>query len=392
MSAPSYQPLSNEDEGVQLSPVAQQPNMVYGQHLAQEQPIAAIPIQQQQQQQVHVPIQQAPVLALPVAAAPVAGQVNAGGSAEELDLLLSQRYVVFSTKNYYSQAYNFFKHNAWSLVFATLIVGAFSLAATIIVSVVFKKTHPRSWHGEGDEDDEPERPTFAGSVALWVVEWLTRVFLSGPISAGFLFTVFEALRLNRYVLIKDMFACYKRPYFPRLVLFLTVHFLLLRVGFALFIIPGLVFAFFSLFAMPMHQEYSLRSFQAIRFSFKLVCKYPSLLGFFFLSGLLQIVGVLCCFIGVFVTIPVALVAFCFAYHHLVGIKGVAPMVLDPAAPLLQAQAQVVPVVAIPVAHAANPAPAHLYPAQAAGFPAAQAQAVPVARPVAGPMSAPGNYI
>jgi len=179
------------------------------------------------------------------------------------------------------------------------------------------------------------------------------MFVSAPVMIGFYAAIFEAMRTNspcKYRTLLTGYACAK-CYFLRVACLSLVMGLLIRVGFMLFIIPGVYFSIVTGFVFPLHvdnRHMKLRSWQAIGLSIRTLSRYCcNWFGFVLLCLLINLLGALCLLVGLFVTIPVTVAAHAYCYHHLIGVNGMAVIVPRDAAvaaghPLLQ-QVQIVPV-------------------------------------------------
>lgn len=100
--------------------------------------------------------------------------------------------------------------------------------------------------------------------------------------------------------------------------------LLVMIGLVLCVIPGLVVATLTAFAMYFVVDKDQGPMEAITSSSRLVRdNLGDTIVLFLLSVLVVILGVICCLIGVFAAIPVAMLAWAYAYRTLLG-EPVAP--------------------------------------------------------------------
>lgn len=91
------------------------------------------------------------------------------------------------------------------------------------------------------------------------------------------------------------------------------------VGLALCVLPGIVFMFFSWFAMFFVVDTNQGAVDSIVSSFKLVTEnIGNSLLLALLSFLVMVAGILACCVGIFVTIPVATIASAYAFRKFQG--------------------------------------------------------------------------
>jgi len=157
----------------------------------------------------------------------------------------------------------------------------------------------------------------------FVGKLLGHVFLIYPMIASVFLGIFTALRTNYLMKFNDFFLAFKRPYFPRLICWGILMYCLKTGLYKLFFLPGLWFCTTTIFALPLYLEHGhLRSCKSIIYSIKLVHHhFCQILGMLVMLALLQVVGFLCLGVGLFVTMPVALVTISLAYQQIVGING-----------------------------------------------------------------------
>jgi len=157
--------------------------------------------------------------------------------------------------------------------------------------------------------------------------FLVGILIAMPALAGIFAAVFNAMRTNAPIRYKDFFSGFCCRYYCRLIpLSLTLK--LLTGILSILIIPGLWFAFVTIFAVPLHREHKfLGTCRSICVSIKIVHRYfCRMLLFLILNGLLQVLGLFLFGVGLLVTIPLSLVALCYCYNDLIGVNGM-PMIL-----------------------------------------------------------------
>ena len=95
--------------------------------------------------------------------------------------------------------------------------------------------------------------------------------------------------------------------------------ILTGVGTLLFIIPGIIIAFLSYFAMPFVVDRKVSAIDGIKASWSLISKNvgPLLLLALAVIGI-NLVGAILLLVGLLVTLPVSVIAATYAYRHLSG--------------------------------------------------------------------------
>jgi uncharacterized membrane protein len=145
--------------------------------------------------------------------------------------------------------------------------------------------------------------------------------------AGFYTALFNAMRSNAYMVWADFFSVYRDcAYFGKLACLAALHTLLSALLFLL-LIPGILFVIFTSIAIPLHKEQGLDAKGAITTSYAIIRRYCcSVFGFLICAALINFVGAICLGVGLFVTIPVTLLASSYMYHHLAVVNGVTILV------------------------------------------------------------------
>lgn len=97
----------------------------------------------------------------------------------------------------------------------------------------------------------------------------------------------------------------------------VLYLLIVLVGFIFLIVPGIIFGlkyqFFTYFIL----EKGAGPIEAIRRSSQITKgALPELLVFGILTSLINLLGVMCCFVGIFATVPVTMVAYARVYRDL----------------------------------------------------------------------------
>jgi len=247
-------------------------------------------------------------------------------TAEEFFQTILNRRVEFNISKYVQEAWTFTKYNlchfvgialVYSIVTAGLWVAwNFAVFGDFDMDVYVNETknirYEMDWNWT----------TILISLAFGVGSYL---FFYIPMFASLYKAVFNAMRNNSKIKFGDFFSCFQCPYWWRLMLVSTVLFVVREIGFWLFVVPGVYVSIATVFSIPMHGEHTFMGVvNSIKYSVKVVNRYFfSILAFILCLGFLQVLGVLCFGVGVLVTLPVAFVATCYCYHHLIGVNGVA---------------------------------------------------------------------
>ena len=123
----------------------------------------------------------------------------------------------------------------------------------------------------------------------------------------------------------DAFAPFSVAFIQALVAGLIIS-LLVSFGIMLCVIPGLVFAALWTFTWPLLMDKRLDFWPAMEVSRRVL--WPNvwgILGLLVVGILLVILGVVCCYVGAFVALPVFMAAQAYAYEDFFGRKTVAPL-------------------------------------------------------------------
>jgi uncharacterized membrane protein len=169
------------------------------------------------------------------------------------------------------------------------------------------------------------------------------VTLVTPCLSSWYSAVFNAMRTNSHIKFRDFFSAFSSSYYFRLAglsLVLNLFHVLFSI-LAILVVPVVWFTVVTVFTVPLHLEHGLSICKSLRFGAKVAHRhFCSLFGFLICLVLLQFVGLFCFFVGLLVTLPLAHISICYAYHHLIGVNGVTIYV-----PQTMGQVAVQPVVA-----------------------------------------------
>ncbi|SRR5260221_1553901 len=101
----------------------------------------------------------------------------------------------------------------------------------------------------------------------------------------------------------------------QLVLLSVVQMVLVLIGYALCLIPGIYLAVAWYFAIPLIIDKQMGFWEAMELSRKMVSKHWFLIfGFLIVYGLLVLAGLIACCVGIFVTMPIGFAALMYAYE------------------------------------------------------------------------------
>jgi hypothetical protein len=256
--------------------------------------------------------------------------------AELLERTLSSNAIDFQTSRYLHEAWQFLKPNLCVLVMAELLWGVILFGLFLLTMVTINHLFPLQHYS--DDDGNPHgrthmvRMSWSRLIFALVLMLANIVLVVTPCIASWFIAIFNAMRTNTHVKFADFFAAFSCNYYCSLVgLGFVMAFFRQALSF-LFYLPGIWFAVVTVFAIPLHHEHrSLGIWKSMKFSANVVHRhFCCMLGFMLALALLQFAGLLCFGVGVLITIPLAHIALCYAYHYLIGVNGVAVYVPVPA--------------------------------------------------------------
>lgn len=153
---------------------------------------------------------------------------------------------------------------------------------------------------------------------------LTNVpFLYGVAYAGMFWFFLRCIR-GEPAKFEDLFAPFSVAFLQTFLAGLVAS-LLASLGFMLCIIPGLVLMALWTFTWPLLMDKRLEFWPAMEVSRKVL--WPNIWGVLWLwvlSFLIMCLGLLCCYVGVFVAFPLVIAAQAYAYEDFFGRKAGAP--------------------------------------------------------------------
>jgi serine/threonine protein kinase/capsular polysaccharide biosynthesis protein len=146
------------------------------------------------------------------------------------------------------------------------------------------------------------------------------VLLSGPLMGGLYLCFLKRLRGEK-IRVETAFSGF-RASLLQLFLASFVTEVLTVLGSLCLILPGIYLVVAWLFTLPLVIDKRLEFWPAMRLSRKVISKHWwKFLGFLLVLGLLNLAGLMACFVGVFVTLPVSFAALMFAYEDIFNPSG-----------------------------------------------------------------------
>ena len=176
---------------------------------------------------------------------------------------------------------------------------------------------PGRWIGEGWQLVKADIGMYILlALVLTVLSSMVPVIIQGPLIAGFHIFCMKKI-LNRRAEFADLFKGFNF-FVPTLVASLVIS-LFAFAGTLLCIIPGLVIAAMYNFTYLFIVDKRMDFWPAMQASHAVVKNdYFGFTMFLLLMILVDILGVLCCLVGIFVALPVTIAAITVAYKELVG--------------------------------------------------------------------------
>jgi serine/threonine protein kinase len=141
------------------------------------------------------------------------------------------------------------------------------------------------------------------------------VLLMGPFMGG-LFSLFLKRLRNQPATIESAFAGFKKP-FLQLLLAGLVSSVLTGLGFVFLVLPGIYLLVAWFLTLPLVIDQVLDFWPAMELSRKIVTKHWwQFLAFLLTMVLVNLLGLLCCGVGLFVSVPVSIGALMYAYEDI----------------------------------------------------------------------------
>ena len=179
------------------------------------------------------------------------------------------------------------------------------------------KAEPGRWIGEGWAMVKQDMGTyFLLGLVMSLLSSMVPIIIQGPLFAGFHIFCMKKM-MGRNAEFADLFKGFN--YFvPTLVASLLIS-LFVSIGTLLCIIPGLVVAAMYKFTFLFIVDKRMDFWPAMQSSHNIAKgDYFGFTMFVLLMVLIDILGVICCILGVFVAVPVCMAAITVAYKEIVG--------------------------------------------------------------------------
>jgi uncharacterized membrane protein len=181
------------------------------------------------------------------------------------------------------------------------------------------KAQPGRWVGEGWQMVKADIGTYVLLALVFsLLSSMVPIIIQGPLMAGFHIFCIKKM-LGRRAEFADLFTGFNF-FVPTLVASLVIS-VFVMVGTVLCIIPGLVVAAMYKFTYLFIVDKRMDFWPAMQSSHAVVkSDYFGFTMFLLLMALVNMLGFLCCIVGVFVTIPISIAAITVAYREIVGFE------------------------------------------------------------------------
>lgn len=144
------------------------------------------------------------------------------------------------------------------------------------------------------------------------------IILTGPLTVGFFYIIFQKMR-GQPVDIGGIGKGF--DFFAASVLASVITSVFITIGFIFCILPGIVLMALYMFTLPFVLEKKLDFWQAMEASRQVIKQHWFEFSVFVLvQAFILFLGILCCFIGIFVAMPVCFAATAAAYRDMVGLE------------------------------------------------------------------------
>jgi serine/threonine protein kinase/capsular polysaccharide biosynthesis protein len=148
--------------------------------------------------------------------------------------------------------------------------------------------------------------------------------LGGPLMGGLYLYYLKKIR-GEPVRVETAFSGFSHSLL-HLILASFVTGVLTVLGFLCLILPGIFLCVAWFFTLPLVIDKRLDFWPAMRVSLKTICKHWwKFLGFLIVLALVNLGGLLLCFVGVLVTLPISFAALMYAYEDIVNPPGLPPV-------------------------------------------------------------------
>ena len=222
----------------------------------------------------------------------------------------------FSVGNAFSYGWAKFKDNLGPIVVAALLLFAVTVAAEVVGSIItaaaggdfsFSGDSTGSMMFGGDA-------SAAGQVTSLLMNLIVAV-VGYVVSAGIIRGTLDITEGRKF----DIAHAFGQLDYGKVIVTSVLVSVLTIVGFMLFILPGILVAFFTTFALYFVVDKGTAPMESVKASFALVKDHFGDVFLLFLASIAAvIVGALACLVGLLVALPVVTIAWAYAYKTLQG--------------------------------------------------------------------------
>ena len=203
-----------------------------------------------------------------------------------------------------SRGWELVKNNFWPVVGTTTLV----LIAIFVINQIFGLFTRSAINDMIVQHQLSPRGIFIVVLVMIISAPVYTIFTAG------LFKYYLKLIRGENAAIGDAFSGFG-PHLGQLVLLSLAQIVLIFVGYILCVVPGIYLAVAWYFAVPLVIDKGLGFWEAMELSRKMVNKHWFLVfAFLLVYGLLSMAGLIACFIGIFVTLPIGFASLMFAYE------------------------------------------------------------------------------
>lgn len=221
----------------------------------------------------------------------------------------------FSVGNAFSYGWAKFKDNLGPLVVATLLVFVVTVVAEIVGGIITAAAG-----GGGFSGDSTGGMMFGGDVSAagQVTSLLMNLIVmvvGYVVSAGIIRGTLDITEGRKF----DIVHAFGQLDYGKVIMTSLLVGVLTMIGLMLFILPGILVAFFTTFALYFVVDNGTAPVESVKASFALVKdNFGDVLVLILASIAAVIVGALACLVGLLVAMPVAAIAWAYAYKTLQG--------------------------------------------------------------------------
>ncbi|MBK5216243.1 MAG: hypothetical protein JJE02_01545 [Propionibacteriales bacterium] len=223
----------------------------------------------------------------------------------------------FSVGNAFSYGWAKFKDNLGPMVVAASLLFVVTVVAEIVGSII---TAAAGGGGSSFSGDSAGGMMFGGdaSAAGQLTSLLMNLIVTVVgyvVSAGIIRGALDITEGRKF----DIAHAFGQLDYGKVILTSLLVGVLTTIGLVLFILPGILVAFFTTFALYFVVDNGTEPMESVKASFALVKDHVGDVVVLFLASIAAvIVGVLACLVGLLVAIPVVTIAWAYAYKTLQG--------------------------------------------------------------------------